>query len=356
MNTYKNTLNIFIFALSAAVMMLAVYFVDGPKTIFHTLKEADFLYLTLALSFVFISWIIESFALKELVSVKGLRIPFKESFHSTMTGILFNQLTPLSSGGQPMEIYQLTQYGIPIGVGSSAMMMLLLLYHIFALAGGIAVFIYLYFYSDISTKTMGPFLWFGFFLNFAVTFVLVAVIYSPQATNKRLEKFIRFLGKMHILKNPEKNVEKLENELAAFYDSFYFMRQEGFGRVFRAGGYYLLSLIFLFGAPYFIFSALGQEISFITVLLGIACVSIISSYVPLPGASLGAEGGFYLVFSALLPEGTGLALVIIFWRICTFYFPIITGNLVRVLLGKKKTFPRELNCTKTSRTAKHRRK
>ena len=52
MNTYKNTLNIFIFTLSAAVMMLAVYFVDGPKTIFHTLKEADFLYLTLALSFV----------------------------------------------------------------------------------------------------------------------------------------------------------------------------------------------------------------------------------------------------------------------------------------------------------------
>ena len=154
---------------SAAVMMLAVYFVDGPKTIFHTLKEADFLYLTLALSFVFISWIIESFALKELVNVKGLRIPFKESFHSTMTGILFNQLTPLSSGGQPMEIYQLTQYGIPIGIGSSAMMMLLLLYHIFALAGGIAVFIYLYFYSDISTKTMGPFLWFVFFLNFAVT-------------------------------------------------------------------------------------------------------------------------------------------------------------------------------------------
>ena len=49
MNTYKNTLNIFIFTLSAAVMMLAVYFVDGPKTIFHTLKEADFLYLTLAL-------------------------------------------------------------------------------------------------------------------------------------------------------------------------------------------------------------------------------------------------------------------------------------------------------------------
>ena len=181
-------------------MMLAVYFVDGPKTIFHTLKEADFLYLTLALSFVFISWIIESFALKELVNVKGLRIPFKESFHSTMTGILFNQLTPLSSGGQPMEIYQLTQYGIPIGIGSSAMMMLLLLYHIFALAGGIAVFIYLYFYSDISTKTMGPFLWFGFFLNFAVTFVLVAVFYSPQETNKRLEKFIRFLGKMHILK------------------------------------------------------------------------------------------------------------------------------------------------------------
>ena len=120
------------------------------------------------------------------------------------------------------------------------------------------------------------------------------------------------------------------------------MRQEGFGRVFRAGGYYLLSLIFLFGAPYFIFSALGQKISFIMVLLGIACVSIISSYVPLPGASLGAEGGFYLVFSSLLPESAGLALVIIFWRICTFYFPIIMGNLVCIFLEKKKTSPKDL--------------
>ena len=53
---------------------------------------------------------------------------------------------------------------------------------------------------------------------------------------------------------------------------------------------------------------------------------LIMTIFPTPGAGIGAEGGFYLLFENIFKNGT-INLSILFWRIYVFYLPIIVGAL-----------------------------
>jgi uncharacterized protein (TIRG00374 family) len=55
-----------------------------------------------------------------------------------------------------------------------------------------------------------------------------------------------------------------------------------------------------------------------------AFVTMVAAFVPLPGASGGAEGSFFLFYSMFFTQGT-IFPAIILWRIITFYFNILFG-------------------------------
>ena len=52
---------------------------------------------------------------------QGYPIKLSSSIHLTFTGLYYANITPSSSGGQPMQVYLLNQRGVPVGVSSSAL-------------------------------------------------------------------------------------------------------------------------------------------------------------------------------------------------------------------------------------------
>jgi uncharacterized protein (TIRG00374 family) len=91
---------------------------------------------------------------------------------------------------------------------------------------------------------------------------------------------------------------------------------------------------------YFLVQAFGIDVSFLQVFLLQWGVFVLNNFVPTPGAMLGAEAGFMLLFKQLLP-GSVLGLMMTAWRFFTYHLPIMTGALVFTVLnakvGKKKT-------------------
>lgn len=334
----RNKINIGIVIFSAVFILLTVFFVDGPEKILHTIEKLSARYLIVALVTVTLSWFLEACALQRLVHVRTHKIRLGEAFRATTTGILFNQLTPLSSGGQPMEIYVLNQMGIPIGLGMSAMMMLTIIYHIYIFFFGAGTIAYFYAFQGATLTRIAPLLWGGYIVNLATTGVFIAIVISPDKTLGLMKKLVHLAKKLRIIRDEEKAFTKVENELRSFNDSFRFLRQEGFGRVIVAGLYYFLALTALYLVPYWVFRSFGMTYPVHIVIMGTIAIAFITSYIPLPGASLGAEGGFYLIFSYFFPETQGLGLIVVFWRMVTFYYPIIFGNIVLTAdrrLGKK---------------------
>jgi uncharacterized protein (TIRG00374 family) len=64
---------------------------------------------------------------------------------------------------------------------------------------------------------------------------------------------------------------------------------------------------------------------------------MITSFVPVPGASGAAEGGFYLFFKNFFSPST-LAGAVIMWRIMTYYMNIFIGAPFALKNPKKKKY------------------
>lgn len=56
-------------------------------------------------------------------------------------------------------------------------------------------------------------------------------------------------------------------------------------------------------------------------------VMMLTAFIPLPGASGGAEGGFYMFFQLFFQEQNILTGILI-WRIVTFYSCLVFGAIV----------------------------
>ena len=341
----RSKLNVGIVIFSAVFILLTVFFVDGPEKILQTVEKLNVRYLIMALLTVTLSWFFEACALQKLVHVRSHSIRLGEAFRATTTGILFNQLTPLSSGGQPMEIYVLSQMDIPVGLGMSAAMMLTLIYHLYIFLFGAVTIATFYAFQGATLARVAPLLWAGYILNLFTTGVFIAIIVSEKKTLALLKKLVHWAKKIRIIRDEEKAFTKVSNEMQSFNDAFRFLRQEGLGRVIIAGIYYFLALTSLYIVPYWVFRSFGMHYPLHLVIMGTIAVAFVTSYIPLPGASLGAEGGFYFIFSYFFPETQGLGLIVVFWRLVTFYYPIVFGNILFTSwnrrMGQRKTETKE---------------
>ena len=93
----------------------------------------------------------------------------------------------------------------------------------------------------------------------------------------------------------------------------------------------MLQLAFFYLVPYFLMLAFGHhEVDFFSVMAASAFVQLLSSAVPLPGGTGGAEGGFALFLGHFF--GSASTAGYLLWRLITFIAPTI---LAAPLLGLK---------------------
>lgn len=97
------------------------------------------------------------------------------------------------------------------------------------------------------------------------------------------------------------------------------------------------ALICLYLVPLTLLYSLGNYHSFdaIISIVIISFTSIISSFIPLPGGTVGQEYVFSTLFSGYVFEPL-LSTLMILWRFITYYLPLIVGALI--LNIKQKEF------------------
>ena len=99
---------------------------------------------------------------------------------------------------------------------------------------------------------------------------------------------------------------------------------------------FIQSLLY-YSITYMVYRAFGNSgTSFFQIITVQSFLLLIMTFVPTPGSGLGAEGGFLLLFNFIFTNGT-INLSILFWRIYTFYLPIIVGALFLIPRKRGKT-------------------
>jgi uncharacterized protein (TIRG00374 family) len=140
----------------------------------------------------------------------------------------------------------------------------------------------------------------------------------------------------------EKTKGKLSKKFIAFMKDFsesvdLLKRRKGvFTKLFTLN---MIKLTSLYSIPFFIAKSLGvPSLDIVNVIAASAFLMMITSFVPVPGAGGGAEGGFYFIFSPFFTGEKAVAIMVL-WRLMTYYLAMIIGAFLFVwfLLNIYKT-------------------
>lgn len=256
----------------------------------------------------------------------------KLAWRVVMLGRYYDNVTPASIGGQPFQIYHMRKNSnLPAGYTTSIPFCAMISGQIGFLAIALICFAFGGVFKENSALLVAG--WIGL-LVYAFWPVMVAgTSFFPKATSKILLFVVKVLAKIHIIKNREKTLLKVEREVKEYSESL--------KNIFKIRGLFakivLLSIIHNFmimAIPYFVLKAFGGDMDFFRCLATTVAVTAAVYFVPTPGNAGAAEGTFYAVFSSLSTGYVFWAMLV--WRFFTFYIYIITGPLIYLRIHSEK--------------------
>ena len=322
----------------AIITFIVLYFTlkNNYKLVINLLFSANiwwiFISLCLALLYIFLMGLVT----RNLVGEYKKFSIFKAFKFQLMTNFC-NAATPFSSGGPPFQLYQFKKEGLRINNGTSIIIKAAIINET-ALLITILVSLSLNLIFDIfpMTPLLTSLLAFGVFVN-ALFLVVIIIIPHNKKVLKKIIKFVNnLLFKLKIVKDKEKSLEKWNTFLEDFSKNSKVLvnDKKRFLKLIMLNVLALTSLNLIPLTILFSFNNFNAY-NIMTSIVLTSFVSIIGSFVPLPGGSGGQEYSFILLYSRYITDPL-LSSVMLLWRFMSYYFPMIIGAIIFNLKGERK--------------------
>lgn len=329
----KNIINISIVAVIFIVMAIYFFSVESIDNIVNVMKSVNIWWMIAGLLLIIIYWLLEATSLYIVEKKIYPNQKFLSSFRVTMIGQLFNSITPFSSGGQPMQAVSMKMEGKKVSDSATILLIKFIVYQavlvLFSLV--IIIFEYGYFRNLVSGFTRLALIGFG--VNLIVIIFLILIGAKKKIVKKILFFVYKLLGKIKIIKNVDEKIEKLYLSVDNFHEQFKIIKREK-KMVIKLAIVTLVQLIAFFSITYAVYRMFGQYgVPWFRIISAQAFLSMIMAFVPIPGAGIAAEGGFYLIFSTFFAKET-INMGVMFWRLYTFYLPIFVGVMFLIKVRK----------------------
>ncbi len=315
-----------------AVMIIGMVSGNLPKAV-NAVMSADPLCIALCVLCYFIYMMAGAMAICSFLKREGYHLRLRDSLSAMLTAIYYSNITPGATGGQPMQIAYLKKFGIPVGIGTSAIASFFIAWHVMrvVLLAGFGLF-----YKDFINQNLGqyvPFLILGFTYNVVLVVLWLLFCFSK----KPVELIVKLIGKLaekfRIIKNSQKTIESMQRTADKFHTGMTHLKNHK-SEIFRQlffGTVYVMSLSSIL---YFAYRGIGLEGSSYGEILSMGfCQYISAAYMPTPGASGAQEGIFRLYFGSMMP-GASLLAVMMIWRFMSYYLGLIVGAAAN-LIGRR---------------------
>ena len=269
----------------------------------------------------------DALAIHHFLRTQGQKIRFRQSLHSAMTGIYYCNITPGASGGQPMQMYCLSRYAVPIGISGSGMAVKFVVFQSVLLLFGALLWIAHLPFVNAHASGSRWFILLGYLANFFTIGMVMLMAISQKAVRWVIERCIRIGVKLRICKDPASSREKWESHCVGFLSSVKLMMAHPLELLTQCL-ITLGQLLSLMAVIVVIYHALGlQSLTTIQLVTLGVLLYIGASYVPLPGASGAQEGGFAVLFRGVFPDAH-LFVALLIWRFTTYYLSVLVGAVM----------------------------
>lgn len=333
-NIKKNITILFI----VTFIILFIVLKDDFNNIILTLKNIDLKYILLAIILYFLSVGIKGFVNYLIVNDKT-KLSIREAIKHNIIVQFFNGITPFATGGQPMEVYLLTEHKISLSKSTEYTVQAFIFYQ-FALVicGAIAVLYNYIFHVFDKVELLQQLVLIGFLINIAVIIILLLI-----SNSKNVLKFIsKVLYKLCTIFRIKVSKEQIDNLLKEYHNGSKELKQRK-GLSFIGITLNIISLLCLYSIPLIIIIGIGKgaDINLIETIVSSAYVYIIGSFVPIPGATGGIEYGFTQFYGNFIGIEAISALLLV-WRFLTYYVGMISGALLFYIEKKVQNEDRDI--------------
>lgn len=331
-----------------ALVAFAVFWTDDEFR--HKLLSMPLALLALAYAIYFVMYVIDGIRNVLVFKSLGIRMKFIPSMVSVMYGNLFSYVTPFYLGGQPFQIWYLTQHGAPAADSTNVIVSRFVAYMVVTTLT--AFFTWLWFNGLMLSLGLGTFL---FAAGFGLTSLSIVVIAAFMLSRKVQGHFIRLVTWKPVAaifrllrKDPvalEAGIEASAHQYQASLKSlwhrgnFLFLTVDTFMDLVNVciHSFALWVCMYWFAGPGAILP--NPLETFLLMNLVAAVVGLI----PTPGGTGAAEAAYIAVFTSPLitNAASSVAAAVFVWRVATFYLPILIGFVLmafdRKVLGSAKT-------------------
>lgn len=269
----------------------------------------------------------DALTIHHFLRTQGYRLKLRQSLHSAMTFIYYCNITPGASGGQPMQMYCLSKYGVPVGVSGSGMAVKFVAFQSVLLLSGAVLWLCQWDFVTAYASGSRWFILLGYIANFFTIGMVLLMAISQKAVRWVIERCICIGVKLKMCKDPAASRERWENHCRSFLSSVKLLMKSPRDLLIQcliALGQ-LLSLMLVIVV---IYRALGLSGLSVLQLVTLGTLLYIgASYVPLPGASGAQEGGFAALFRFVFPQAS-LFIALLLWRFTTYYLSVLVGAVM----------------------------
>lgn len=329
----KNLFGIITAVLSAGILLAFLFSSDVLGSLDRISQNMQYHWLLSAMAAAALAWVLEGAVLNIFCRAVYREWKFHYSFCIGMLGILYSALTPFSTGGQPMQIYSMRRLGMDTGAAGSIIAVKTLVYQVVLVIYSLVMVAWMlpFFQANVSNFSFLTVL--GLVCNSIFIFLVLLFCISKRGTDKVLRKAIKILHKFHLCRHPEERYEKIHRELAVFHESSSFLGKS-WRLYFSAVIFTVIQIALTCSIPYFIYRSFGFSQQPVSVIIAAqAYVSMVSAFVPLPGASGGAEGSFILFFRTFFTDGTLIPAMVV-WRTISYYLNFPVGCICAYAAGR----------------------
>lgn len=330
----KNWLAIVTTVITVAILVYFLITTDGINAMRAVADQLQVPWLVLMVGAVLANWALEGLALHYIARRIYPDWKLRNSIVIGMVGLLYGALTPFSSGGQPMQVYYMKKMGMDAGKAAAIITVKTMVYQVVMVIFAVTMVVWkLPFFQQQNISNF----WFITLIGLGANLIFISAVFffsfNRKLTNKIVSGIITLLHKMHLCKNPEERKEKI---LGAF--NMYFESTQLVGKSIKmyliVGIMQVAQIFTTCVVPYCIYRGFNfHDAPLMTMIAAQSFVTMVSAFVPLPGASGGAEGSFYIYFQMFFQNNT-LVPAIFIWRIMTYYLTIFVGCFFAVF-GKR---------------------
>ena len=337
MKMQKSKIKIYLgFVMILFVGVLFFSLKDNFRDILYNLSHVNFLWLIVAIGFVFLSKYFIGLTTYELGVKENKNLSLSRMIQVALIYPFYAGITPSSIGGEGFEIFYLKQCGISYGGGTNIQMQKFILYGISLLSTN-ALVVILNFFTGIvvDSSFVGSAVTLNFIVNLALLGGGFLITYNKWIKNFILNGGVNILSRVKIIKDPDKSREKIDEFLVNFDDGAKTLHKNR--KLFwKLIIYNILSLVFLIIAAWPVARAMHiRGISVLNLFILATYAKMMCLLVVTPGNSGAAEYCFIYLFTGLIPEDDIMSYMLI-WRLITYYIPLVTGGIIAMLWERRR--------------------